>query len=615
MQDTTLPFLFPHPREIIRRSGTLSLPEHSVIRFPADCRWAPLNKAADKALQQASGGHLRIIYGGDSGDAEVALDAQDIPAEGYQLEISDASGILHKRQDAASTCTGIRIRAADPAGAFYAVLTLAQLLRACGPMLPCLTCTDSPDLPVRGFMLDISRCKVPAMDALFPLIEQLASLRINQLQLYTEHTFAFPGHEIVWGDASPVTPAEIRQLDAFCAAHAIELVPNQQSFGHMERWLKHAPYRQLAECPDGFFHELTGGHRPAGTLKPDRASLDFLARLYDDLLPCFSSMQFNIGGDEPWELGRGWSKPLCETQGRHAVYREHLKGIQKLVAQHGRTMQFWADILLEDPAHADDAPTDAIPVIWGYDAGHPFQEQCATLEKLKRAYLTAPGTSAWQTFHGRLDNALANVNEAVRAANAHHARGVLITSWGDNGNHQPWWTFYPALAAGAAQAWGLAANTGANLVQAVSAIFLDGDTPSAQRLLDLGHMDLIFTKQIRNKSLLWELLFAAEDKLAALLPHVTEHELAAAGHLLDAADAVKPMPGNAAAALADEECRAALALSRLAIARARLVRDGASREEFSVEARRATSVYEAAWLLRARRGGLAESARLLAAHF
>ena len=55
--------------------------------------------------------------------------------------------------------------------------------------------------------------------------------------------------------------------------------------------------------------------------------------------------------------------------------------------ERGRTVQFWGDILLEDLALAQDAPADAVPVVWGYDAGHPFKEQCGRLRELGRAYL------------------------------------------------------------------------------------------------------------------------------------------------------------------------------------------------------------------------------------
>ena len=58
----------------------------------------------------------------------------------------------------------------------------------------------------------------------------------NQFQLYTEHTFRYAGHEAVWRNASPLTPAEIRELDLYCRMNDIELVPNQNSFGFNLSW-------------------------------------------------------------------------------------------------------------------------------------------------------------------------------------------------------------------------------------------------------------------------------------------------------------------------------------------------------------------------------------------
>ena len=54
------------------------------------------------------------------------------------------------------------------------------------------------------------------MDWLKTLIDALALLRYNELQLYTEHTFAYAEHAAVWEHASPMTAAEIREIDAYC---------------------------------------------------------------------------------------------------------------------------------------------------------------------------------------------------------------------------------------------------------------------------------------------------------------------------------------------------------------------------------------------------------------
>jgi hypothetical protein len=500
--------------------------------------------------------------------------------------------------------TAIDITAGDATGLLYALQTLRQLWTADSSSLPCLTLTDGPALPVRGFMLDVSRGKVPTMAELLRLVEGLHALRANQLQLYVEHTFAWPGHEDAWRDASPLTAAQIRTLDDACASVGIELVPNLNTFGHMERWLRHPRYRALAECPEGWIHPLTGQFKEfPGTLRPDQASLDFVDRLLADYLPCFRSRQVNIGGDEPWELGQGFSKGSVAERGKHRVYLDHLRKLCALSTARDHTPQFWGDILLEDLALAQEAPADAVPVVWGYDAGHPFDAQCGRLRELARTYLVAPGTSTWQSFTGRLDNALTNQREAITAAVTQGARGVLLTSWGDNGNHQPWPTNWPAMVAGLTQAWtgGPAGDLAAGCAALGGLTDADGRAVAAA-LTHLGHLDGQIAKANRNKSLTWDFLTAKPEAMTKFTEGVAEEELRRSWTYLEEAAPLL-------AAIATADLREELTLG------ADLARAGLHRAEGKALSRRERGAlierYQAAWLKRARPGGLDESVAVL----
>ena len=500
--------------------------------------------------------------------------------------------------------TAIDITAGDATGLLYALQTLRQLWTADSSSLPCLTLTDGPALPVRGFMLDVSRGKVPTMAELLRLVEGLHALRANQLQLYVEHTFAWPGHEDAWRDASPLTAAQIRTLDDACASVGIELVPNLNTFGHMERWLRHPRYRALAECPEGWIHPLTGQFKEfPGTLRPDQASLDFVDRLLADYLPCFRSRQVNIGGDEPWELGQGFSKGSVAERGKHRVYLDHLRKLCALSTARDHTPQFWGDILLEDLALAQEAPADAVPVVWGYDAGHPFDAQGGRLRELGRAYLVAPGTSTWQSFTGRLDNALTNQREAITAAVTQGARGVLLTSWGDNGNHQPWPTNWPAMVAGLTQAWtgGPAGDLAAGCAALGGLTDADGRAVAAA-LTHLGHLDGQIAKANRNKSLTWDFLTAKPEAMTKFTEGVAEEELRRSWTYLEEAAPLL-------AAIATADLREELTLG------ADLARAGLHRAEGKALSRRERGAlierYQAAWLKRARPGGLDESVAVL----
>ena len=164
----------------------------------------------------------------------------------------------------------------------------------------------------------------------------------------------------------------------------------------------HEPYKHLAECPDGFRRETPYIVRDHGTtLKPNQSSLDFVDSLYSEYLPNFSSEKFNAGMDEPWELGQGWSKKEIERRGKDKVYLDHLEGIRKLVEKHGKHMQFWADVLLEKPENASLLSPSASPIIWGYEANHPFASQAETISSCGLSYCLAPGTGTWRGFTGR----------------------------------------------------------------------------------------------------------------------------------------------------------------------------------------------------------------------
>lgn len=313
-----------------------------------------------------------------------------------------------------------------------------------------------------GFLLDVSRNRVPRTEELLRLVDLLAALGYDQLQLYLEHAFAYEGHEVVWRGRDPLRPEEVGRLAAHGAEKGVELVPCQNSFGHFHRWLVHEPYRELAECPDGVEHPFSPDPEPFSLCPTDPRSLELLEDLYAQLLPCFDARPaaadgpplFNTGLDETLDLGRGRSKELCEERGKTTVYLDFLRQVRDLVARHGRRMLFWGDVILEDPERVSEIPGDAVALLWGYEAGHPFGRGASILAGAGLDFWICPGTSSWNSFGGRIANLLANVRRAHRVAGrpaeGQGAGGVLLTDWGDNGHLQPPPVSWPGLVAGAA---------------------------------------------------------------------------------------------------------------------------------------------------------------------
>jgi hexosaminidase len=397
--------LLPVPRSLKLRAGKFALPRHKPL-------------AAIKVVR---------------------TNAAPAQPEGYALTIDNS---------------GVRIEFRETPGLRAAAVTLRQLLREYGRHLPCLKIRDWPDFARRGVMLDISRGRVPKLETLLDLAERLANFKINELQLYTEHTFAYRKYKSVWQSWGALTGEEIRKLDARCRELGIDLVPNQNSFGHLRYFLEDPRLKKLAEISRPY-EDVSGEfvRRPT-TLAPNHpGTLPFLRGLYEELLPNFSSQFFNIGGDETWDLGKGRSKKLCEMKGKGRVYLEFLKKIHREVVASKRQMMFWGDIILKYPKLIRELPKNAVALNWGYEANHPFEKEAAQFAKAKIPFYVCPGTSTWQSLIGKHDNALANLRAAAKVGKKFGATGFLNTDWGDGGHPQPLAASWPMLAAGAGLAW------------------------------------------------------------------------------------------------------------------------------------------------------------------
>jgi hypothetical protein len=506
--------LLPGPRSLKPRPGTFALSRQVTMQFDASLPEDVAAAIARRLERRAPARHVFVCIHHRAGPVPgapnatiraVRSNAAPHHPEGYTLTIFQSV---------------IEILYRETSGLLAAMATFRQLLRQYGRHLPCLHIRDWPDFARRGVMLDVSRGRVPKLETLLELVEHLADFRINEFQLYTEHTFAYRKYKSVWQSWGALTGREIRKLDARCRELGIDLVPNQNSFGHLRYFLEHPRLKKLAEVSGPYEDESGGFVRHPSTLAPNHpGARPFLRGLYDELLPNFSSRLFNVGCDEPWDLGRGQSKKLCARLGPGRVYLDFLKKIHREVSAHGKRMMFWGDVILKYPKlipelAAFGAPNtcsarthskNAEPVLgapslialnWGYEANHPFDREAARFAKAKIPFYVCPGTSTWQTLIGRHDNALANLRAAAQAGRKHGAIGYLITDWGDGGHPQPLAVSYLPYLAGAALSWCAKTFDERQLVPILSRdVFADptGNAARAAWALGRAHRKLKFT--------------------------------------------------------------------------------------------------------------------------
>ena len=587
------PVIYPHPRQMRLHGRDLRLVGNR-IRMS----YSP-SEALEEALLRFCKQHELQLTVENPAAEQLLIDIRRKPGtpESYELIVNE---------------NGISLSAPDDAGIFYGLCSLQQILEQSvrnnkQTTMTALHIRDEPDFRHRGIMLDVSRCKVPTLETLFSMIDRFARLKLNQLHLYIEHTFAFANHRPVWEHASPFTAEEILQIKQYCRSRFIDLVPNLNSFGHFERWLRHENYRSYAECPDGFTHPLSGVRMTHGsTLKPNGHSLNLLHELYSEYLPLFDSPYFNIGGDEPWELGHGWSADMCRQEGTDRVYLSFMSKIQNLVSQHDRRMMFWSDIVLQHPESLSSLSSDLIALDWGYEANHDFDKECRQIADCKIPFYVCPGTSSWNSLTGRTGNAMGNLDNAARHGLAHGADGYLITDWGDHGHHQYLPISYPGFVTGACHAWHHDAAASVDIEDALCHMDsgeIAAIIPAMGRVPDLAPSTLR-NGTIFNRLLFWDM--QQEPPEISAIPK--DQVLACLNRFTEIREELEPLTGNQATdELANATDMAIHGLRRLTLVRGYHDDIPGLKRDIS----RIIDRHQDLWLARNRPGGLQESVAYL----
>jgi hypothetical protein len=356
---------------------------------------------------------------------------------------------------------------------------------------------------------------VPKLDRLKQLADHLARYKVNQLQLYIEHTFVFRAHPRIGTGASPLSAEDVLELDEYCAARGIELLPSLACFGHLATVLKHKAYRHLAEDRGVGRYDAPADELPARipqrgwTLSPAVPEIyDFLDSLFAEFLPLFRSTRFNICCDETWDLGLGQSYQMCREQGKGTVYLNHIKKVRELSLKYGKTICFWGDIIRHYPELISEIPKDVTVLDWGYAHNHPF-DRIRDFKQAGLPFYACSGTSSWVSLFPRLPEAMANIHGFAAAAVKHGAQGLLNTDWGDGGHYNFMEYSWHGYLFGAEQGWNVKADR-KTFTARFAQVFLGCDDPAlVDAITALGEVSHLGGPCYQS---VWQtILFAAPD--------------------------------------------------------------------------------------------------------
>lgn len=415
-------YLIPQPQQWIFTEGSCTISYEGRITVEVSCKEEGLHYAGllKRELEEFAGFGLPVTRGASK---------KTVIALSMDGKLKEQEYCLTVERD------GIRLTGGDGAGLLYGVQTLRQLIRQAGACIPCMMIRDYPAIPVRGLYYDVTRGRIPTLEYLKGLADKMAFYKMNQLQLYVEHSYQFEALSEVWRDDTPLTAEELLALDDYCKQLHIELVPSLSCFGHLYKLLRTKTFGHLCELPDadkqpfGFVDRME--HHTLNVSDPE--SLALIEALLEEYLPLFSSSYVNIGADETFDLGKGRSRRLAEKEGIRKLYLDFLKKLCDFVISKGKKPMFWGDIICDFPCAVKELPKDVICLNWNYD---PFvtDENVRKLAEAGAVQYCCPGVSGWDQFVNRIRVSYENCKRMCTYAGRYGAAGVLTTDWGDCGH-------------------------------------------------------------------------------------------------------------------------------------------------------------------------------------
>ncbi len=441
--------LLPFPRQLHEAPGTCTVLPDGPLTLQTDdprVQRAVLRWLAGIAERRNCVSEPRApARGQDHPGAPVGLRVAIDPAkvahrDGYHLRIR---------------AEGVELLGGSPAGCFYGLQTLTQLSSFPDATLPCCTIVDWPDFDTRGVLHDVSRGRVATLGTLKLLVDRLAALKVNQLQLYIEHAFVFSFDARICGANDGLTADEVGELDAYCAERFVELVPALATFGHMGRILSMPDYRHLAEVEaTKTWGQMCWPQRVRGLTLDCRnpKAHRLVERMWSDVLDAFSARTVNICGDEPWDLGQGKNRERFASGGKGEAYVEQIRRTHEICASRGRRTQFWSDIIRHYPEWLGRLPRNSTILHWGYDDRTDYEGTGAFVAAGLDTFV-CPGTSGWKRIFSAMDLAERNIAAFAAAGRRHGAGGLVNTDWGDHGHFNLPACSAHGLSLGAALAW------------------------------------------------------------------------------------------------------------------------------------------------------------------
>lgn len=270
--------------------------------------------------------------------------------------------------------------------------------------------------------------KMPALKA-FAL--KLGKGGINTLIMEWEATYPYAKQHAIISNRYHYTVAEIKTFVAYCSSIGIDVIPLQQSFGHVEYILRNYRYAGLREDQKDYSQ--------INPIKEEEAKALF-TDLFKDMISTHTSPYIHVGGDETYLLGHSEaSQEKVKKLGMARLYGDYIKMICDVVVSLGKRPVLWADIAMKYPEALKSLPKQTVLVDWNY--GWELN-RFGDHQKLMSYGFEIWGAPALRSnpdnyFLTDWNKHFKNIADFIPQAAKLGYKGMVMTSWSTSGVYSP----------------------------------------------------------------------------------------------------------------------------------------------------------------------------------
>jgi len=356
--------IIPMPNSVKENKGAFTLNSETVL-VVKEAAFDEVAKDFIESIAAPTGFRLQMKKSA-SGNAIILKKDASLPEEGYTLEVTPSK---------------VTVCASKPAGAFYALGSLKQLMPAAiyGDVpaddiwsAQCCVIKDAPRIAYRGMLLDCGRYFYPK-ESVKKFIDMMAIHKQNVMQW---HLTEDQGWRIeikkyplltqvgAWreetkgydekGDGKPhggfYSQEDIKEIVEYARHRFITIVPEIELPGHGIAAI--ASYPWLSCTPEeGPKKVSTKWGIMEDVFCPRPETFKFLEDVFDEVLELFPSKYYHIGGDEcprtAWRNSE-YCKHLADSLGLSGVddlQYYFVKHFDKYLSDRGKTVIGWDEIL------------------------------------------------------------------------------------------------------------------------------------------------------------------------------------------------------------------------------------------------------------------------------